>query len=133
MANKFEGTIEKLQMLISVAGLKGKWEDDGQRKHTFRSSDGGILNWWQSSGTVQVQGQEKAKAKLGEAIEGGAIVSSREAAPALVAPQIPKQIFIVHGHDSEAWDQLELALHRLGLKPFILMNTSGGGKLLLRP
>src|SRR6266704_762400 len=93
MANKFEGTIEKLQMLISVAGLKGKWEDDGQGKHTFRSSDGGVLNWWESSGTVQLQGQEKARAKIGEAIAGGATITSGEAAqPAMVAAQIPKQI-----------------------------------------
>jgi hypothetical protein len=27
------------------------------------------------------------------------------------------------GHDSEARDQLELALHRLGPEPFVLMNT----------
>lgn len=132
MASKFEGTLEKLQMLISVAGLKGKWEDDGHGKHTFRASEGGVLNWWQSSGTVQLQGQEKAKAKLSEALTGSAIVASEEAAkPAMVAAELPKQIFIVHGHDSEARDQLELALHRLGLKPFILMNTSGGGKTII--
>jgi predicted nucleotide-binding protein len=42
-----------------------------------------------------------------------------------------RQIFIVHGHDPEARDQLELALHRLGLEPFVLMNTSGGGKTII--
>ena len=46
MSNKFEGTIEELQVLIEAAGLKGDWEDDGQGKHTFRSRDGGVLNWW---------------------------------------------------------------------------------------
>jgi predicted nucleotide-binding protein len=132
MANKFEGTLEKLQMLISVAGLKGGWEDDGHGKHTFRSSDGGVLNWWESSGTVQLQGQDKARTKIGEAISESAIITSGEAAQsAMIAAPIPKQIFIVHGHDSEARDQLELALHRLGLKPFILMNTSGGGKTII--
>src|SRR6185295_18656198 len=34
-------------------------------------------------------------------------------------------------HDGEARDQLELALHRLGLEPFVLMNTSGGGKTII--
>jgi predicted nucleotide-binding protein len=33
--------------------------------------------------------------------------------------------------DSDARDQLELALHRLGLQPFILMNSSGGGKTII--
>ena len=49
----------------------------------------------------------------------------------IASPETPKHIFIVHGHDSAARDQLELALHRLGLKPFILMNTSGGGKTII--
>lgn len=132
MANKFEGTIEELQVLVKAAGLKGKWEDDGQSKHTFRSGDGGVLNWWPSKGTVQLQGQDKAKAKLNNAIAGGAGTTAGEAVlPAPVAAHIPKHIFIVHGHDSDARDQLELALHRLGLKPFILMNSSGGGKTII--
>lgn len=42
-----------------------------------------------------------------------------------------RQIFVVHGHDMQAKDQLELALHRMGLKPFVLMNSSGGGKTLI--
>ncbi|MGB7769999.1 MAG: nucleotide-binding protein [Verrucomicrobiia bacterium] len=132
MANKYEGTIEELQALLKAAGLKGKWEDDGQGKHTFRSSDGGVLNWWPSKGTVQLQGQEKAKSKLANAIAGGTATTAGDAAqPVAVAPHTPKHIFIVHGHDSDARDQLELALHRLGLKPFILMNSSGGGKTII--
>jgi predicted nucleotide-binding protein len=47
------------------------------------------------------------------------------------AAAIARQIFIVHGHDPAARDQLELALHRLGLEPFVLMNTSGGGKTII--
>jgi len=132
MANKYEGTIEELQALLKTAGLKGKWEDDGQGKHTFRSGDGGVLNWWPSKGTVQLQGQEKAKSKLANAIAGGTATTAGDAAqPVAVAPHTPKHIFIVHGHDSDARDQLELALHRLGLKPFILMNSSGGGKTII--
>ncbi|HEU5070423.1 MAG TPA: nucleotide-binding protein [Verrucomicrobiae bacterium] len=132
MANKFEGTIEELQALVKAAGIKGKWEDDGQGKHTFRSSDGGVLNWWTSRGTVQLQGQDKAKQKLEKAIAGGAeLTTGQETQPAAAGKQQPKHIFIVHGHDSDARDQLELALHRLGLKPFILMNSSGGGKTII--
>ena len=132
MANKFEGTIEELQAQVKAAGLKGKWEDDGQGKHTFRSGDGGVLNWWPSKGTIQIQGQDKAKAKLEKAIAGETATTVGETVqPTPATPQIPKHIFIVHGHDSEARDQLELALHRLGLKPFILMNSSGGGKTII--
>jgi predicted nucleotide-binding protein len=132
MAIKHEGTIEELESLLKTAGLKGKWEDDGQGKHTFRSSDGGVLNFWPSKGTVQIQGQEKAKLKLSNAIATGTTTAAGEVAQAVpIDPQPLKHIFIVHGHDSDARDQLELVLHRLGLKPFILMNSSGGGKTII--
>jgi predicted nucleotide-binding protein len=132
MTNKFEGTIEELKALIKAAGITGKWEDDGLGKHTFRSGDGGLLNWWPSRGTLNLQGKDKAKSKLEKAISASSIMPSTEgAAPAIEQASGGKQIFIVHGHDSDARDQLELALHRLGLKPFILMNNSGGGKTII--
>jgi predicted nucleotide-binding protein len=132
MPNKFEGTIEELQALIKAAGIKGKWEDDGLGKHTFRSGEGGVLNWWPSRGTINLQGQDKSKSRIEKAIAESAIIPSSEPAASTVEPASEeKQIFIVHGHDSDARDQLELALHRLGLKPFILMNTSGGGKTII--
>lgn len=37
----------------------------------------------------------------------------------------------MHGHDIEARDQLELALRRLDLEPFVLMNSSGGGNTII--
>src|ERR1700685_164676 len=44
---------------------------------------------------------------------------------------IKPQIFVVHGHDETARDQLELVLRRLDLDPFVLMNTSGGGMTII--
>lgn len=132
MAKKFRGTIDELQSLIRVAGIPGEWDDDRQGRHSFRSKDGGVLNWWPSTGTISPQGEANAKARLETALAApadgqaaGAVTSTQSAA------RKPKHIFIVHGHDSDARDQLELALHRLGLKPFILMNSSGGGKTII--
>jgi predicted nucleotide-binding protein len=45
--------------------------------------------------------------------------------------QRSRKIFVVHGHDAKARDQLELVLLRLGLKPVILMNSSGGGHTII--
>jgi predicted nucleotide-binding protein len=46
------------------------------------------------------------------------------------APENPKpankKVFVVHGHDSAAREQLELIIHKLGLDPFVLQNTGGG-------
>ena len=128
MGNLFHGSIEELTAKLSAAGIRGDWNHT-QSKHTFRAGDGGVLNWWPSTGTVQIQGKERAKETLETAIWGKADTAT--ATPvALPGREVP-QIFIVHGHDADARDQLELALRRLGLEPFVLMNTSGEGKTLI--
>ena len=40
-------------------------------------------------------------------------------------------IFVVHGRDKDTRDHLELILHRLGLEPFVLQVTGGGGDTLI--
>ena len=42
-----------------------------------------------------------------------------------------KKVFVVHGHDATAREQLELILHRLGLNPFVLQNTAGEGLTII--
>lgn len=132
MAKKYHGTIEDLKSLIERASIIGEWDYDQQGKHSFRSREAGVINWWPSTGTLNVQGPAGAKARLEEAL----VSPTQNQGGYSTAPQQPtaremKHIFIVHGHDSDARDQLELALHRLGLKPFILMNSSGGGKTII--
>jgi predicted nucleotide-binding protein len=40
-------------------------------------------------------------------------------------------VFLVHGHDTVSREQLELILHKLGLNPFVLANTGGGGLTII--
>lgn len=40
-------------------------------------------------------------------------------------------VFVVHGHDHECRDQLRLALHDLGLEPYVLQNNDGGGMTII--
>jgi predicted nucleotide-binding protein with TIR-like domain len=47
---------------------------------------------------------------------------------AAAAAPTGKKIFVVHGHDREALDQLELVLRRFGLEPFILQNAANARK-----
>jgi predicted nucleotide-binding protein len=128
MTTKFKGTIDALKARIEGAGINGKWSDDG-KKHSFRSDEGALLNWWPSTGTVNFQGKEEAMLALEAAVSSSAPVSVVGAAQKPMP--YARQIFIVHGHDGDARDQLELTLHRLGLEPFVLMNTSGGGKTII--
>lgn len=56
------------------------------------------------------------------------------ATAAVPAPQTSMSddtIFVVHGRDPTARDQLELILHRLGLEPYVLQVTGGGGDTLI--
>jgi predicted nucleotide-binding protein len=39
---------------------------------------------------------------------------------------------VVHGHDSVAREQLELVLFKLGLQPYVLQNTDGGGLTIIQ-
>ena len=132
MPKKFHGTLVELQAHLHTHTLKGRWEEAPDGKHIFRGQDGGVLNWWSSTGTIQIQGPAEAKRRLETALpdpKGGPATVAIPDPTAQAQP--PKHIFIVHGHDTDARDQLELALHRLGLQPFILMNSSGGGKTII--
>jgi predicted nucleotide-binding protein len=131
MPPKFKGPLLELKELVEKAGVDGQWKDDGQGKTTFRSSEGGVLNWWPATGTIQIQGTADAKAELEQAFATAEQTSTPKKKPAKPSAKQQRQIFIVHGHDAPARDQLELILHRLSLEPFVLMNTSGEGKTLI--
>ena len=60
------------------------------------------------------------------AVEGPAAPS---VAPALVDAKT--KIFVVHGHDMHALEQLELILRRLNLDPYILQNNDGGSNTII--
>ncbi len=147
---KFRGEVSEIKAIVDKLGHKGRWsEDNGKR--VFRSEDGAIFNWWPSTGTILIQGPKAARAKLQDAIEKTlADISLSSDVPHSIATEIPsadaspssasagpapneesKRVFVVYGHDKVACEQLELVLHRLGLDPFVLGNTSGGGLTII--
>lgn len=124
----FYGSLDELQSIIQACGYTGDWierpENGGH--HSFRSKTGEILNWWPSKGTVNLQGKNQA-AFLEKLSAAGAAPVEKKAG----TPNATGKIFVVHGHDRDARDQLELILRRLGLEPFILQNEDGGGKTII--
>jgi predicted nucleotide-binding protein len=134
VAGNFKGAAEDLIAKVAAAGVAGEWAVDGQGKHCFRAKKGGILNFWPSKGTLQFQGKADARAEL-EAIfaDGGAVampVGAVAGTPQKATDRRTK-IFVVHGHDSHALEQLELVLRRLNLDPYILQNNDGGSKTII--
>jgi predicted nucleotide-binding protein len=128
MATEFHNGPEALKELVASHGIKGEWSDDGNGRISFRSQRNGVLNYWPHKGTVLCQGKLEPKAEL-EAV----FLSSGTIATAIVAkPKDGKtKIFVVHGHDTIALEQLELVLRRLGLDPYILQNNDGGSNTII--
>lgn len=125
---EFKGSYEDLQALVAQLGLEGKWTEGGNNSRQFRTTDGAVIDWWPTTGRIRVQGKQAAKRNcesgLTALFEAAATSNGRAGSP-------KKRIFVVHGHDSVAREQLELVLHKLGLEPFVLMNTSGGGMTII--
>ena len=127
---KFHGSIEEIRAKVEGLGLRGVWtHDEGVKRHAFKSASGEVLNWFYGTGTVQFQGknQDAFREKLEEACGASSPLAGANGAPT----RENTKIFIVHGHDREARDQLELVLMRLGLQPFILQNNDGGSKTII--
>ena len=121
---KFHGELDELKQLVTSTGKSGTWSEGKNGHQCFRAKSGEILNWWPSSGTVSFQGSSP------EIFE--AAFCQAQGTPLSKAAEInATKIFLVHGHDRDARDQLELVLLRLGLKPFILQNSDGGGKTIV--
>lgn len=104
-------------MLVARAGLQGKWHEPNDHQHCFKSSEGGILNWWPSTSKINYQGNASGRQALVTAMQN---LNPKASGQTPTMTSLQRRIFVVHGHDTEARDQLELMLHRLGLDPFIL-------------
>ena len=138
MAEKFYDGIEALKALVAESGRVGQWsEDAGGNKYTFRPREGGALNYWPNTNTVQAQGG--AAEQTLQAVLGADVPAAPAPAPAAIPAAVEQpqaapdrtKIFIVHGHDMQALEQLELILRRLSLDPFILQNNAGGGNTII--
>src|SRR5205823_383654 len=96
----------------------------------YRSKDGGVMNWFPATGLINFQGKASAKQAL-QSLFGEALPvpeAKEQVRPAIVRYE---KVFVVHGHDTAAREQLELVLHKLGLDPFVLANTGGGGMTII--
>src|SRR5687768_7204022 len=133
MASTFSGTFDQLQGIVRDLGIEGEWSDRPNEAKCFRSHDGGLVTWYPSTRNLQFQGNQKAREELQrrvlEAIEQP--IPAREVAPGRPTPAADLRVFVVHGHDQAAREQLELVLHKLGLDPFVLANTGGGGLTII--
>ena len=120
---KYLGELDGLKSAVAACGLKGSWSEN-KACHRFEDKFGHIINWWPSTGTVQFQGTKKPglEEALIEAFDNDDDIALPEVESGV---HNDKRVFIVHGHDKVARDQLELLLYKLDLKPFVLQDNDG--------
>ncbi|MCP4490253.1 MAG: nucleotide-binding protein [Gammaproteobacteria bacterium] len=138
-----KGNLDDLQTILKGCGFTIGEIKDQEHGHQIRTNEGAIVNWYSSTGKVVIQGKKPVKDKLTEAWNSYTGDASApithpcgvEEAQEPHAPQNPasanKKVFLVHGHDTAAREQLELVIHKLGLNPFVLANTGGGGLTII--
>ncbi len=139
---KFEGSLDDLKSTIQGCGFHIDSVSDKEHGHQLRTNEGAIVNWYTSTGTVSIQGKRAPRDKLTTAwysytgdSTGTGDPGNTESPADPLGPTNPisanKKVFVVHGHDDIAREQLELILHKLGLDPFVLANTGGGGLTII--
>lgn len=106
--------------------LDGEWEAQPNGVWTLRCRDRAGMHWSETKGTVWFDGPLNLKDSLRKKVESVFADGSPPEAPANNG-----KIFVVHGRDHVARDQLELVLRRLNLEPFVLQVTGGGGDTLI--
>lgn len=137
---KFDGSPQDLETVVCAIGRSIKSSEDKGNMHQIKTNEGETINLYQT-GTLQIQGNPKLKAKFEEDFNAYSGTPSpvaqaqpaEHASPATLAASVsqPKQVFVVHGHDELAREQLELVLHKLGIDHFILANSGGGGLTII--
>ncbi|HSZ65844.1 MAG TPA: nucleotide-binding protein [Xanthobacteraceae bacterium] len=126
MSAKFYGSLDQLKDRLLPLDLDGEWQEQPNQVWKFRLRDKSGVLWSETKGTIWFDGPGPAKAALQAKVEP-ILIDGTAAAPA----SKETTIFVVHGRDETARDQLELILHRLGLEPYILQVSGGGGDTLI--
>ncbi len=86
MALRFTGTLESLRQRLSCLEGRGEWSDLNSIQKQFRHQNGGILNWYVSTGTINFQGPSDAKSTLETIVQEAMADGSSVVAPPPVHP-----------------------------------------------
>jgi hypothetical protein len=71
MSLKFWGNYRELQSVLSLPDdLDGYWHELKNNRYQYRTVSGGIVTWWQKTGTITLQGDPAAREKLKRVFTG---------------------------------------------------------------
>jgi hypothetical protein len=61
MSLKFRGSYGKLRKCVCRTEFNGVWRDLPNGQKQYRTELGAVLNWWESSGTINFQGRDPGR------------------------------------------------------------------------
>lgn len=64
MTYRFAGTFDELKTELAVLRDAGQWNELNENQKQFRHINGGILNWFSSTGTINFQGKPSGHSEL---------------------------------------------------------------------
>ncbi|EJF78461.1 hypothetical protein MCO_00645 [Bartonella sp. DB5-6] len=133
---EYKGTFEDLKNMVCKAGyeiIEAKpLSHNSPEVYQIIILDAGSINWYGgSSGKIVFQSSGPLQENLKKALAKHLGKKSKTSSPKTSSNTSDKKVFVVHGHDAAALEQLELTLRRLGLEPYILQNTSGNGLTII--
>ncbi len=70
MATRFSGTIEELKAKLAPLDTSGSWTEVNTNQHQFRHHDGGVMNWFPSTGSITFQGKPAGRDLLQAKVSG---------------------------------------------------------------
>lgn len=135
---KYPGTGEELRHAISGAGISVQRVEEKENLYVIRTDSGSTCTFVPSTRTVTVQGKPEEQAKLDAVVRKIVERRARREEKQAIAPnhvqgkrkRKRKKIFIVHGDDHVARDQLEL-VRELGLEPYVQARSGTDGLTII--
>ena len=125
---KFLGEKTDLEARFDAVGLIGDWQDKPNSVLRFLLKSKVGVNWSRTKGTIWIDGPNDEKPAVEALVQNALGVI----APVAKVDAVENStVFVVHGHDTVAREQLELVLHKLGLDHFVLQNSDGGGLTII--
>lgn len=90
MATRFSGTIDELKTKLASLEAIGSWVEVNPNQHQFRHNDGGVLNWFPSTGSINFQGKPAGRNSLQTTVAGLLQTPAVTAPVAVAQPTMPK-------------------------------------------
>ena len=128
---KFLGNFITLQEKVAQLNLAGAWHEHNNGNHKqFKARNGAVLNWYETTGTLNFSGPQNEKEKLQSNLtplleaEDGEFISATSGSN-------NNKVFVVYGHDENCRNQLDAMLRRWGLEPLILDQLPSKGQTII--